>query len=76
MTTTDTSLSQQQLARAEALDRARAVLVGRTTVGLFGQGASVVTKVEFPHEVTGLARYVIDGTDLFNTENADGAVAE
>jgi hypothetical protein len=68
MTPTETYLSQQQLARAEALDRSRAVLVARAPL--------TSGKVEFPYELVGLARYVIDGTDLFNTEDADGAVAE
>jgi len=62
---TDTALSPQQLARAEALDRARLVLVAR--------GPLAAGKIDFPHEVTGLARYIIDGTDVFND---NGAVAE
>jgi hypothetical protein len=60
-----TALSDRQLARAEALDRARHVLAAR---GLAGAG-----KIEFPHEVTGLARFILDGTDVFNDT---GAVAE
>jgi len=54
---TDTALSPEQLARAEALGRARTVIV-----------ATSMVKVEFPHEVTGLARYIIDGIDVFNLD--------
>ena len=46
--------------RAEALERARAVLVSRTPLS--------AAKIEFPHEVTGLARYIVDGEDVFNYE--------
>ena len=59
---TETALTEPQLARAEALDRARAVIVGR--------GFAATCKVEFPHEVTGLARFILDGTDVFNDEQA------
>lgn len=62
---TETALSQQQLARAEALDRSRSVLVAR--------GPLTVGKPEFTYEVVGLARYILDGVDLFNET---GAVAE
>lgn len=61
---TETALSERQLARAEALDRARNVLVSK--------GFAQSGKIEYPHEVTGLARYIIDGADVFND---DGAVA-
>lgn len=64
---TDSHLSELQLARAEALDRARAVLVGRNLVGSGG--------VEHPFEVVGLARYIHDGADIFN-EATQEAVAE
>lgn len=58
-----TALSERQLARAEALDRARAVLVSRTPL--------TASKVEFPHEVTGLARFILDGHDVFNDDETE-----
>jgi len=65
---TETALSQQQLARAEALDRSRAVLVTR--------GPLQTGKPEFAFELVGVARFILDGTDMFNeVKSEDEAVA-
>lgn len=62
-TTKTSSLSGQQLARAEALDRARSVLIARN---LIASG-----NIEHPFELVGVARYIIDGVDVFNDDTAD-----